>query len=209
MKIIIAATDTNVGKTLLSAMILSSRDEYRYWKPIQSGTIDETDSETVKRISECSDERIIPEAYIFSEPLSPHLASRLDGINIDTARLQPPDEPNVVIELAGGVLVPVTDTLLQADLIARWNIPVVLATRSSLGTINHTLLTVEALRKRQISIAGCVMIGDPNPENERAVTLFGAVTMIGRIPIIRKITKRSLQNIYNDECTKLDQLLSR
>ncbi|MDP4221176.1 MAG: dethiobiotin synthase [Bacteroidota bacterium] len=195
---IIAGTDTNIGKTVLSALYMSVREDLSYWKPIQSGLEGETDSIVVRRISECKPERVLPEAYRLSRPLSPHLSARLDGVEIDPKQLLLPKQSGLIIETAGGVLVPINENLLQIDLMKTWALPVVIAARSSLGTINHSLLTIEALRKRDISIAGLVMIGEVNEENEKAVGYYGGIEIIGRIPPVPIMNKESLVAIYHE-----------
>jgi dethiobiotin synthetase len=195
---IIAGTDTNVGKTVLSSLLMAANEDLSYWKPIQSGLEEETDSEVVRRLSECSIERIKPEAYKLQRPLSPHLSARLDGITIENDKLTLPKTENIIVEAAGGVLVPINEDTLQIDLIKMWSLPVIIAARSSLGTINHTLLTIEALRKREIEIAGVVMIGDLNEENEKAITIYGEVEIFGRIPMVKELNKKSWIRIYNE-----------
>ena len=195
---IIAGTDTNVGKTVLSALLMSTHDDLYYWKPIQSGLEDETDSQVVRRLSVCSEARILPEAYRLHKPLSPHLSARLDGIQIEKEKLSIPKKENLIVEAAGGVLVPINKNTLQIDLIKMWSLPVLIAARSSLGTINHTLLTIEALRNRDIAIEGIVMIGEINKENEEAVTYYGNVKVVGRIPFKSDLGKKVLIGIYNE-----------
>lgn len=204
---VIAGTDTNIGKTILSSLLMCGFDDLSYWKPVQSGLEDETDTEVVRRLSGCSDERIIGEAYRLNQPLSPHLSARLDRVTIDTSRLVVPQRSPLVIELAGGLLVPITDDVLQIDIVKRWNLPVILATRSSLGTINHSLLSIEAMRSRGIEIAGFVPIGEHNPENERAVERMGRIQLIGRISRIGHIDRASLLHEFQTHFTPLRTLL--
>lgn len=196
---IIAGTDTNIGKTVLSAMFMSAFDELSYWKPIQSGLQEETDTEVVMRLSECSHERIIPEAYRLTQPLSPHLSARLDGIRIDADALVVPDRAPLIIEMAGGLLVPINERTLQTDLIRQWGLPVILAARSSLGTINHTLLSLEALRSRGIDVAGVVVIGEANIENERAIREYGRIGILGRIHRLSSLNKSALAQEFARE----------
>ncbi len=205
--IIVSGTDTGVGKTLLSAILMASLPEYTYWKPIQSGTAEETDSKTVKVLSGCSSERIIPESYVFSQPFSPHLAARLDGKTIEPKNLRLPSVAPIIIEGAGGLLVPLTHDLLFIDIFKSWNWPVLLACRSELGTINHTLLSLEALRNRGIPILGCVLIGEANPENEKAIEYYGDTVVVGRIPIISTFTTDSLRGIFRDHFISLKNIL--
>jgi dethiobiotin synthetase len=193
---IIAGTDTNIGKTVLSSLLMAAHEDLVYWKPIQSGLEEETDSQVVQRLSECSGERILAEAYKLQRPLSPHLSARLDGIRIEKEQLSLPQKGNIIVETAGGVLVPINEKTLQIELIKMWSLPVLIAARSSLGTINHTLLTIEALQNRRIEIAGVVMIGEINEENEKAIANYGAVTIIGKIPPMKVLSKETLKEIY-------------
>jgi len=175
---------------------MAANDNLCYWKPIQSGLDGETDSQVVRRLSECGTERILPEGYRLHQPLSPHLSARLDGIHIEKEKLQLPKKNNLIVETAGGVLTPIDEDTLQIDLIKMWSLPVIIAARSSLGTINHTLLTIETLRNRGVEIAGIVMIGEINIENERAIADYGKVQIIGRIPVLKDFKREALKEIY-------------
>ncbi|MGC4250039.1 MAG: dethiobiotin synthase [Sphingobium sp.] len=189
---VVTGTDTGIGKTVFSAALAGALGGY-YWKPIQAGVDPEGDSETVARLSGLPAERILPEAYRLSTPASPHLAARIDGVEIRLDRLTLPtvDGP-LVVEGAGGVLVPVSETLLMADLFAHWGKPVILCARTGLGTINHSLLSIEALRARGVPIAGIVFIGDPHAENERIVPALGKVANLGRLPHLPALAPASL-----------------
>ncbi len=196
---IISGTDTGIGKTLLSSLFMASLPEYHYWKPVQSGTEDGTDSETVCRQSECTRDRVIKEAYIFSAPLSPHAAAKIDGMKIEASHLRLPDARPLIVEGAGGLLVPLTDRLLFIDVFRSWELPLVLACRSALGTINHTLLSLEALRARKIPIAGCVVIGEENPGNEEAIEEYGGVPILGTIPHLDVIDAPTLREVFKNK----------
>jgi len=178
--IIVTGTDTGIGKTVFAAALATALDG-AYWKPIQSGLDgDLSDSETAKRLGV---KHVLPEAYRLTEPLSPHRAAELDGIEIDPARLTPPQASGaLVIEGAGGLLVPVTRSLLFADLFARWHAPTVLVARTALGTINHSLLSVEAMRARAIPILGIAFVGEANDDNEATICALAGVTRLGRLP---------------------------
>jgi len=178
MKIVVTGTDTGIGKTVFAAALARALGA-AYWKPIQSGLLDGADGETVAALGVA---RVLPEAYRLTEPLSPHRAAELDGVTIDPARLVPPDADPLVIEGAGGVLVPVTRDLLYADLFARWGLPVVLVARTGLGTINHSLLSVEALRARGVAIHGIAFVGDANADNEATICAMAGVKRLGRLP---------------------------
>lgn len=185
--IVITGTDTGIGKTVFAAGLAGALDGY-YWKPVQAGIEGGTDSDTAALLSGLPAGRILPEAYRLTTPASPHLAARLDGVEIDPARLALPDvDGPLVVEGAGGALVPLTETLLFADMMARWQAPVIVCARTGLGTINHSLLTVEALRARNVSVAGIVFIGDPHEENERIVPELAGVRSLGRLPVLERL----------------------
>ncbi len=181
MRLVVTGTDTDVGKTMVAAMLVQALGAH-YWKPVQSGLADGSDSDRVAALTGVAHDRILPEAYRLTEPLSPHRAAELDGVTIDAARLVPPPHDPLVIEGAGGALVPVTRDLLYADLFARWALPVVIVARTALGTINHSLLTIEALRARAVPILGIAFNGDANADNEATICTIGGVRRLGRLP---------------------------
>ena len=153
-RFVIVGTDTGVGKTVFSAALAGALGAF-YWKPVQAGLEEETDSQCVLRLSGLPPERILPEAYRLETPASPHLAARLDGLAIDPSRLDPPETAGpLVIETAGGVMTPLTIETPTIDLLARWRLPAIVVARTTLGTINHSLLTLEALRRREFRCAG-------------------------------------------------------
>ena len=193
----VTGTDTNVGKTLLSALLVAALDAV-YWKPIQTGAIEGTDRETVIRLAEIPEPQTLPECYSFNPPVSPHLAAEASGVRIDLARIQPPRNLSrpIVAEGAGGILVPINDSELMLDLARHIGFPVLIAARSALGTINHTLLTLRALSCAKIPVKGVVMIGNRNPDNERSVERFGAVPVVGTIPWLEKINRQELLAVF-------------
>jgi dethiobiotin synthetase len=192
---VVTGTDTGVGKTLFSAALTNALNGY-YWKPVQSGLEEETDSEAVVRLGVPS-ARVLPEAYRLRTPASPHLSARLDGITIDAARLVLPEtDAPLVIEGAGGLLVPLTDRLLFADLFARWQVPVILCARTALGTINHSLLSLEALRNRGILIFGIAFIGDENVETQRIIVEISGARSLGRLPHLSNVTPSTLGQAF-------------
>ncbi len=195
---IISGTDTGIGKTAAAAMLTLGLDAH-YWKPIQSGTEDGTDTATVKALTGLPDDRFLPEAYVLTEPLSPHRSAELDGVTIDLDRLALPqvDGP-LIVEGAGGLMVPVTRHLLQIDLFRRWGAPVILCTRTGLGTINHTLLSVEALRARGIALHGILFIGDDNPDNIRTIADRSGATVLGRLPWLDRVDAAGLGATFAD-----------
>ena len=193
---VVTGTDTGIGKTVFAAMLTLALDGI-YWKPIQSGTKGGTDTETVKALTGLEPEHFRAESYVLSEPVSPHRASEIDGIMIDTSRLAlPRDIPagkTLVIEGAGGVLVPIRRDLLQADLFARWGAPVILCARTSLGTINHTLLSLEALKHRNVPVTGVAFIGDENTDSERTICEIARVPRLGRLPRLKTLDAKTLR----------------
>jgi dethiobiotin synthase len=196
----VTGTDTNVGKTVLSALLVAALNG-TYWKPIQTGSREGTDRRQVMQWADIPESRTAAECYCFEPPVSPHLAAQAAGAIIDLGRVQRPvvSAPPLIIEGAGGVMVPVNDTELMVDLMVQLGAPIVVASRTALGTINHTVLTVRALRDAGLSIKGVVMIGDENADNERAVERYGAVPIIGRIPMLTCICYKTLVQIFEAE----------
>ncbi|WP_107340635.1 dethiobiotin synthase [Agrobacterium pusense] len=195
-RFVISGTDTGIGKTVFAAALTHALEAH-YWKPVQSGLEEETDSETVARLAGVPHTRILQEAYRLKTPASPHLSARLDTVTIDPALLQPPrlDGP-LVIEGAGGLLVPLTERVLFADVFARWQIPLILCARTALGTINHTLLSLEALRQRAIPVQGVVFIGEEDKENQGVISNIGAVRPLGRLPRLVDLTSDALHQAF-------------
>jgi len=165
-RIIVAGTDTNVGKTIVSSLLVNKLNAH-YWKPVQCGDLDTGgDSATIKKLSGIKANRIIPEAYRLKMPASPNQAAAAEGITIDKENLRLPNhEGALVVELAGGLMVPLRDDWLQIDQVKMWNLPVVLVARSGLGTLNHTLLSIEALENRNIKVATLILNGEKHEEN--------------------------------------------
>jgi dethiobiotin synthase len=191
----VTGTDTNVGKTVVSAWLVA-RLGACYWKPVQAGNHPETDSAIVRRLSDAPPDRILPEAYVLPEPIAPHEAARRAGVAIDMKKLVPPpcDRP-LVVEGAGGLMVPLTDRAFVIDLAHELDLPVVLVTRSTLGTINHTLLSLEAIRRRGLHLAGVVVNGPETPHNRAAIERYGQVEIIAEIPWLDQMTAASLKAI--------------
>ena len=191
----VTGTDTNVGKTVVSAWLVGKLNAC-YWKPVQAGTRPETDSAIVRRLAGVPAERILPEAYVLPEPIAPHEAARRSGITIDMAKLVPPacGRP-LVVEGAGGLMVPLTDDAYVIDLATELHLPVVLVSRSTLGTINHTLLSLEAIRRRGLPLAGVVINGPETPHNRAAIERYGQVEVIAEIPWLDAVTPSILMAV--------------
>lgn len=197
-RFVICGTDTGIGKTVFSAALTGALNAH-YWKPVQSGLEEETDSEIVARLSGVPVDHILPEAYRLKEPASPHLSARLEGVEIDPFRLEPPAGVGpLIIEGAGGLLVPLTNTTVFADVFARWRIPVILCARTALGTINHTLLSIEAPRSRDVPIRGVAFIGAENIDTQITIAAIGQVKVLGRLPLLENLTKDSLSHAFDE-----------
>lgn len=190
-RLIVTGTDTGIGKTVLAAAIAAVTGA-AYWKPIQSGLADGCDADIASALGVRT---IHPETYRLTQPLSPHRAAELDDVTIDPGALTPPDGP-LVVEGAGGVLVPVRRDLAFADLFARWRLPVVLAARTALGTINHSLLSIEALRARGIPILGIAFIGEANADSEATTAAIGGVRRLGRLPWLDPLDAAALATAF-------------
>ena len=190
-RFVVTGTDTGIGKTIFSAALAGALG-LPYWKPIQSGLEEETDSEVVARLARVP---VHPETWRLVTPASPHFASEVDGVIIDPDALTPPPG-DVLVEGAGGALVPVTRTCLYADLFARWQIPVIVCARTGLGTINHSLLTIETLRARGVPLHGLAFVGDPVPDSEAIIAQLGGLRRLGRLPIIDPLTPETLADAF-------------
>lgn len=207
--LIITGTDTDVGKTVFAAALVGAIGA-RYWKPIQAGLAGETDTQLVQRLAAVPETQVVPEVYRLTTPASPHVAAEIDGLAIELDRLTLPQaegrSPPLVVEGAGGVLVPLTRRVLQADLFARWELPVVLVAATRLGTINHSLLSIEALKRRAIEIRGVAFVGAANDDSERTICDFGKVRRLGRLPMLDKLTPPALAAAFAEHFNREDFL---
>ena len=195
---IVTGTDTGIGKTVFSAALAGALSGY-YWKPMQSGLEDETDSDAVRRLSGLPAGRVLPEAYRLNLPASPHISAARDGVAIDAKRLSPPAcEGPLVIEGAGGLFVPFSLDLLQIDLFASWRLPVILCARTELGAINHTLLSLEAMRSRSMPVLGVAFIGPAAEETESAIVKFGGARRLGRLPFLDPLDAATLARAFRE-----------
>lgn len=191
-RLVICGTDTDVGKTVVSAWFVQGLGA-SYWKPVQSGLEGGGDAARVQQLLNLPRERLIPEAYRLSQPVSPHWAAELDGVTIKPSRLSLPRCARaLVVETAGGLLVPLGRDWLQIDQLQRWGLPVLLVGRSGLGTLNHTLLSIEALRARAIPLLGLVLNGPPHPDNPRSLEQLGGVPVLAQLPILEPLSAASL-----------------
>lgn len=197
----VTGTDTGVGKTVVAAALLH---RYRgplsvcYWKPIQTGIEQDDDTAEAVRLGECQPHEVLDSGIRLPRPLSPHRAARLSGTSISVESVLDKmrgDRRKAlwIVEGAGGVLVPINDSEMMADMMSSLGWPVVVVARSSLGTINHTLLTLEAIRRRSLWVLGVVMVGDRNPDNRDAIQRYGRVAVLGEMPMFDPLTPERLK----------------
>ena len=203
MKIFISGTDTNIGKTLISSW-LALHTGFPYFKPIQSGSLEGKDSETVHKLSGA---KIYPEIFCYKEPVSPHLAASLEKDEINLEKITLPDEKNLIIEGAGGLLVPLNKEHMMIDLIQKLNVPLILVVKSQLGTINHTLLSLEALKGRGLEILGIIMNGPLHPENKKAIEFYGHTDVLAEFPPMAQVNAEALKIVPLSQ--KLKERLNR
>jgi len=198
-QLVVCGTDTDVGKTVVSAWLVQGLGA-RYWKPVQSGLDQGGDRGSVQRLLNLPAERLFPEIYRLSRPLSPHWAAELDGVQIQPERLDLPEPAGpLVVETAGGVLVPLRRDWLQIEQLQRWRLPVLLVARSGLGTLNHTLLTLEALRHRTVPVLGLVLNGPPHADNPRTLEQFGGVPVLAELPPLQPLSAAALAQQWQQQ----------
>ena len=188
----VTGTDTDVGKTLVSA-ILTYMLRADYWKPVQCGIIEGTDLDFIRRLTGLEEKHFHSETHLFAAPLSPHLAAEMEGKRIELADFQIPvtNNKHLIIEGAGGLLVPLNEDALLIDLMDQTKLPVVIVARSGLGTINHTLLSIQALRTKGIEILGVILNGPKNQKNKEAIEHYGQVKVIfelDQLPLVNRET---------------------
>ncbi len=200
---VVTGTDTDVGKTVFAAGLTALLDGW-YWKPVQAGLDGGGDAARVAALSGLPQERILPEAYVLDTPCSPHRAAQIDGISIDPARLELPPQRPLVLEGAGGVMVPLGEGWLAIDQFVQWALPVIVVARTALGTINHSLLTVEALRARGIAIHGIAFVGDPLQDSEEVICRMSGVKRLGRLPALPVLNSETLRESFRNAFSKKD-----
>lgn len=195
-KYLITGIGTDVGKTVVSAIVAQAL-EADYWKPIQSGELDNSDSHKINRLTNDL-VQVLPERYRLNEPLSPHASAAIDGVHLQLSELTLPEtNGNLLVEGAGGLMVPINDTDLLIDAFKRWNLPVIIVSRHYVGSINHTLLTIEALQNRRIAIKGLVFVGDENKATESFILNHTKVPFLMRVPIAAEVTAEFVQEQAN------------
>lgn len=206
-KIIVVGIGTGVGKTVVSA-ILATCLQGDYWKPVQCGDEKDSDTARVKNLIDTSMCAVHEPAYSLKGPFSPHHAARLENISIIPEKIIPPQTQRpLIIESAGGIFVPLTTKILSFDVFKSWNIAWVVVSRHYLGSINHTLLTIDALKRRNISIAGLIFNGLPNDDSEGAILEFSQVPILGRLLPESKIKPKTIQRYAKLWQPQLSQIL--
>ena len=193
---IITGTDTDIGKSVVAAMLTLALGA-KYFKPIQCGTDPETDVQAVRRMTGLGPDRILPSPVELKAPLSPHRAAELEGVEVNLSQLTPPDEPMLIVEGAGGLMVPVNRQVLFIDLFKTWNQPIILVARTGLGTLNHTLLSLEALRARDMNVLGLIFVGDENEDNMQTIAQISGQKVLGRLPLLTNLDAENLIQVFN------------
>lgn len=187
--IVVAGIGTEVGKTVASAVLVESL-QADYWKPIQAGDLHNTDSDKVNALISNAQTIIHPEAFRLTQPMSPHAAADIDNIKINAEALIIPNTKRpLVIELAGGLMVPINHSETNMDLIKRWNLPVVLVVNFYLGSINHTLLSIKMMQEAEVLIKGLLFNGEINPESKEVILEMTDCNDLGTIPKANKLDK--------------------
>lgn len=188
----ITGIGTGIGKTIASAVI-TEKLKADYWKPIQSGDLAQSDSLTIEHLISNNETVIHPETYRLNQPLSPHLSAKLDGIEIELSKFQlPKTDNNLIIEGAGGLMVPLNDKELILDLIKYLDLEVILISQHYLGSINHTLLTINTLKQHNIKIKGIIFNGDKNLESQSYILNYTGINHIGNISTLKSLDKSNI-----------------
>ncbi len=194
MRCFITGSDTDVGKTLACAWVMLHTPA-RYWKPVQAG-LEEIDEDTIRALTGAGDDRFVPTTYSLPDPLSPHEAARRAGVKIDMDNFELPENAGpLIVEGAGGLLVPLNEKAFVIDLIEKLGLPAILVCRTALGTINHSLLSLEALRARNIPVAGVILSGPDVPHNRLAIETYGKTRIIGHIPPLDPVNSETLKAV--------------
>ncbi len=204
--VFVTGIGTEIGKTVASA-ILTEALEADYWKPVQSGDLDNTDTMKVQRWISNSKTKFHPETYRLHTPMSPHAAAEIDGVQIRLDRFHLPETDNFLLaEGAGGLMVPLNNQDCIIDLIARLGLPVVLVSRHYLGSINHTLLSIEALQRRNIPIAALIFNGKEHPTTESVIQRMSGLEALTRIEDLTEINQHFVQKEAERLRDKLQRL---
>ena len=199
---VVSGIGTDVGKTVVSA-IVSEALNATYWKPIQAGDLLNSDSIKIKSLT--SSVMVLKEVFQLSQPMSPHAAAEIDSVNIQLKDFKIPQvDSNLIIEGAGGILVPINNEgLTYADVFEFWNLPVLLVSKHYLGSINHSLMTAEVLKNRGVKVAGWIFVGEENKPTESIIISITQIPFIARIPLVDEVSK----NFITEQALKLKEVL--
>ena len=205
-QIFVTGTDTGVGKTIIAAILTAGLNAH-YWKPIQCGLEDKTDTEVVRELTGLSEDFFYQETYRLAAPLSPHASASLEKITIELAEMNLPVQVNrsrVVVEGAGGIMVPLNEKEYMLDLMKQLDLPVLVVARSGLGTINHTLLSLQALNFKGVTVFGVVLNGPKNQKNKEAIEQYGKVDVLAEIEPIEDIEVMDCRRIFAEKFKKFN-----
>lgn len=202
-KLFVTGTDTDIGKTVVSSILVSGL-KADYWKPIQAGRDPITDTEFVKNATGLPDEHYHKESFNLTAPMSPHAAAEIDGVSIGFNDIHEPKtaRDHLIIEGAGGLIVPINDSRYVIDLIAYFGYPALLVAKSGLGTLNHTLLSLEAMKKRNIQLFGVVLVGDQHDSNEETIIKYGNVQRLFRLPTLPDLSPTTIHSAFHSSLKK-------
>jgi len=213
--LVVVGNDTDAGKTLVSAILMRYL-KGTYWKPIQSGASAGRDLTLIQHLTGLPNDHFLDEAYIFQDVLSPNQAAYIEGVSIDVSKLALPFRSEVkhhplIVETAGGIMVPLNDDTMNIDLITEWGLPVVIVCRNRLGVINHMLLTISELKRRNIKIFGFISSGgNGNPQSLNDIARISGVSMIGTVPEMSRIDIESIgKHMDQIDCEGLEASLGR
>ncbi len=195
----VSGTDTGIGKTVVSALLASGLNA-AYWKPVQSGLEEQTDTAFVRERTGLPPEHFFPERYRLQTPMSPHASAEIDGVEIRLEDFQLPDFSSfdhLIVEGAGGLMVPLNDQVMIIDLIKKLDLPVLLVARSELGTLNHTFLSLDQLQRYGISCMGVIMNGEKHESNRRTIEYFGKVPVLAELEPMEQVGKEHLEKVFH------------
>ncbi|HMI66258.1 MAG TPA: dethiobiotin synthase [Cyclobacteriaceae bacterium] len=205
--IAIMGIHTGIGKTIVSA-ILAEGLQADYWKPVQAGDLQNSDSKKVKSLLSNTKSTVHPEAVRLNHPLSPHEAARLDGVEINFELMVWPKTPRyLLVETAGGVMSPINDEATMVDFVSFYNLPVVLVVRHYLGSINHTLMSIDVLKGREIKVLGLIISGHPNPASQSFISAYSRVPILAQLPEMPVISASSVREVAHTHRTSLQTVL--
>jgi len=207
-QVAIAGIHTGIGKTVASAVLAEALDA-DYWKPVQAGELDNSDTKIVGSLLNNGASRVHPEAFRLTKPMSPHAAADIDNVVIDHKTFSfPATEKPLLIETAGGLLSPLNSIATMAEFISYYKLPAILISSNYLGSINHTLLSLEVLKNRNIPLAGLIMCGHPNKDSEEYIETYSGISITARIPFFEELSKEAIAQCAAGIKTQLSQVLN-